>query len=377
MALNKRFRPHRARVAVPPLGPLSRRGHELGIDAAIVGMPGTTGLVPDILERQGPWSDVDGDMPLGVVSPQRLSGKVRSTHRHGLQEQVQVPVHLLLHVVTVYVILVISKGVLNLHCNEVQRPKDEDLNEHEDEGPGRRRHPLREHEGRQDVVQQQQAITVLRVGEREWHIGDLDRVVEGHHAIGDLLERPGQDRRRDAEHACLNVLHHEELNPREDQFHPCFGGPHCLEALLVNACRVQQFVRERLDINLLPVVVQVLQIRKSRGMQHAKQPDQRVLEAHHHRLVSLGVRAERNECAASVKPLSAHGMCGSTAIPESAVCLGGAKDYEKPNEKGEPGPRLALPQDAVRFAGYLSQVAQVDQVPHQTRNSGTGQRGQS
>mmetsp|Transcript_41827 Transcript_41827/g.124112 ORF Transcript_41827/g.124112 Transcript_41827/m.124112 type:complete len:206 (-) Transcript_41827:227-844(-) len=198
-----------------------------------------------------------------------------------MEEQQQVPVHLPLHVAAIQVVGVPAEWILNLHGDEVQGPQDEDLDEDEDKVPGRGRHPLRCHQGRDEPVQEEEGVAGLGVGERERDVRDLHGVVKRNHAVGDLLERPGQDRRRDGEHARVDVLHDEALDPGEDELHLRRRALDDSQALLVQAAGVDDAQVEGLDVvGHLAIDVDLLQLRQGRGVQHAEEAHQRVLEGH-------------------------------------------------------------------------------------------------
>mmetsp|Transcript_1411 Transcript_1411/g.4568 ORF Transcript_1411/g.4568 Transcript_1411/m.4568 type:complete len:283 (-) Transcript_1411:380-1228(-) len=153
--------------------------------------------------------------PLGAHF-QADAHQLGSLERLRLQKQQKVAVHLHLHVPAVQVVGVLPEGVLDLHRDQVQAPEDEDLDHHEDPCPQWLRDPLRRHQRHNHPVHEQQQVARLGVGKWKGDVGDLHRVVERDHAVRYLLERTGEDGRRDAEHAIGHVLNNEELDPGED-----------------------------------------------------------------------------------------------------------------------------------------------------------------
>eukprot|EP00448_Togula_jolla_P042284 CAMPEP_0170570120 /NCGR_PEP_ID=MMETSP0224-20130122/934_1 /TAXON_ID=285029 /ORGANISM="Togula jolla, Strain CCCM 725" /LENGTH=121 /DNA_ID=CAMNT_0010892363 /DNA_START=710 /DNA_END=1075 /DNA_ORIENTATION=+ len=103
-----------------------------------------------------------------ALAPRAPPQGIRSQGRHCLRgfvdQQHEMLVHPDLQVAGVDVVGILSIGILDFHCYSIQAPKDEDLDEGEDEGPPEFRRPLRDHEGDEAPMNHEEALTRLRVG---------------------------------------------------------------------------------------------------------------------------------------------------------------------------------------------------------------------
>mmetsp|Transcript_44893 Transcript_44893/g.100929 ORF Transcript_44893/g.100929 Transcript_44893/m.100929 type:complete len:243 (-) Transcript_44893:413-1141(-) len=194
------------------------------------------------------------------------------------EEHAQVVVHLHLHLLAVYVIGIGAKWIFQLHRDEIQGPQGEHLDEGEHARPPRLFTPLGYDERHDEPVQQQQAIACLCVREGEWHIGDLQGIMEVHHAVCYLLKRSGEDRGGDGKHARSDVFHDELLDPLENQLYLGIGVSNGAQTIFVDIACVDEFHIEGRDVGVVIDLAAVFYLSKCSCVQHAEKPDERVLK---------------------------------------------------------------------------------------------------
>mmetsp|Transcript_23908 Transcript_23908/g.67178 ORF Transcript_23908/g.67178 Transcript_23908/m.67178 type:complete len:397 (-) Transcript_23908:271-1461(-) len=263
------------------------------------------------------------------------------------EEEAQVGVHDKLLALTVDVVRVRAEGVLQLDSDEVQGPEGEDLDEGENHAPPELADPGGNHEGHREPVHEQDAVACLRVGERERDTRDLHRVAEVDHAPRDLLERPGEDRRGNAQHACLDIHHNQLLDPLEDQLDLAVRVTDAHQAVPVDCLGIDQLHIEGSNLGVVDAVAAILDLPEGCGVDHAEEPDERVLELQDELLVRRGVLAERHEGGAAVEPLRAHPVDVRAALPEAVVRLRCPEDNEEPNQEAESAPNRIVIHECV------------------------------
>mmetsp|Transcript_102346 Transcript_102346/g.285152 ORF Transcript_102346/g.285152 Transcript_102346/m.285152 type:complete len:314 (-) Transcript_102346:224-1165(-) len=275
-----------------------------------------------------------------VVYP-RLLRQHRGSRGGRVENEEEAHVHVQLHLAGIEVVGVVPEGVLDFNRDVVQGPQDEDLDEAEDGRPGGVGGPLRGDHRRDDPVQEEQGVAGLGIGEREGDVGDLPRLVQGNHAVGQLLEDARQDGRRDAEHPRLYVLHYHCLQPREDERHLVVALLQSPPAFLVQAAGVDEL--EVVGHDLLQVLT-LLDLPQGHRVQQAEEAHCYVLEADNLLLWRHGVLAKGHDGGCRIYPLSAHLVRRCAAIPKPRVRLGCAEDNEETHKKREATPRCTVEQ---------------------------------
>mmetsp|Transcript_84134 Transcript_84134/g.204047 ORF Transcript_84134/g.204047 Transcript_84134/m.204047 type:complete len:324 (+) Transcript_84134:466-1437(+) len=284
------------------------------------------------------------------------------------------PVQLLLHVAAIDVVGVRAEGVLDLPGYEVERPQDQHLEHHEDGRPHRRRYPRGRDKWHDEPVHHEEALANLGVREWEGNVRYLHGVMEGDHAIPQLLERPRKHGRGYRQHARVDVLHEQALDPGEEQLHLRARALQAPEGLHVDALGVDEAEAEGGDVlgHARSSHVYGLQLGEGDGVQHADQPDEGVPELHDVLLWGGGVTAEGAERAASIKPVCPHLVSRGAPVPESIVGLRGPEDYEEAYQEAKAAPDLRLLQDAVAVRHEV-QMAFVQEPAQERAAQGRGQ----
>mmetsp|Transcript_34003 Transcript_34003/g.89624 ORF Transcript_34003/g.89624 Transcript_34003/m.89624 type:complete len:263 (+) Transcript_34003:918-1706(+) len=257
-------------------------------------------------------------------------------------------IQLELHACGIHVVFIAAKGVFYLDGDAIQAPQDKELRETQDKCPPRLTYPLAHHEGRDKVVQDQQAIACLSVWEWERHGGDLECLVELHHAVCELLEGSREDRRWDGEHPRPDVFYDQLLDPLEAQLNSGLRVPNCLQTLRIDALHIDELVLESHG-SILPSMF-ILDFSQRERMQHAEEADECVLTSEDGVLLGGGCLAERHQRAASVEPLRPHHVGRGATIPEAAVGLRRAEHDQETNEAAEACPSRTVVQDASTVA---------------------------
>mmetsp|Transcript_110828 Transcript_110828/g.313605 ORF Transcript_110828/g.313605 Transcript_110828/m.313605 type:complete len:259 (+) Transcript_110828:601-1377(+) len=253
-----------------------------------------------------------------------------------------------------------------------QAPQDEDLDEGEDHRPEFFGDPLRDKEGGDQQMQEEEAVAGLSVGEREGDPRYLERLVELDHAVGGLVEDAGQQRRRDGEDPRLDVLDDELLHPLVDQLHLGVRILEGLQRLPVDGVHVEQLELERLDVRDL-VAVAVLYLRERHRVQHAKQARDAVLEVAGAFGRRLRVLAEAYHRAARVEPLRPHPHHRCGPVPEPRVGLRRAEDDEERDQHVEPAPDRGVLED-VRVVEREVEALVHEELQHQRRDGARERR---
>mmetsp|Transcript_9909 Transcript_9909/g.26939 ORF Transcript_9909/g.26939 Transcript_9909/m.26939 type:complete len:237 (+) Transcript_9909:923-1633(+) len=219
----------------------------------------------------------------------------------------------------------------------------------------------------------EEQVASLSIWEREWTVGDLDRVEECHHAIGQNLKRARQDWSWGGKDTRLNALYEQQLDPVEYHLNLARGVLEGAHGLAVEAPGIYELEVECLHfVEAFDVVVYLLELCKGRRMQHAEETHELPLEGSDALAGGLGHPAEGEELAAGVKPLRPHLVRGGAAAPKARVGLRGPEDNQEADESAEARPRLRLTQDAVALRPWY--VAHVDQDLEPRRQEPAGKR---
>mmetsp|Transcript_56204 Transcript_56204/g.130932 ORF Transcript_56204/g.130932 Transcript_56204/m.130932 type:complete len:377 (-) Transcript_56204:119-1249(-) len=276
----------------------------------------------------------------------------------GFEEQNQVAVELDLHEPCVDVVGISAKRLLNLDGNCIQRPIHEDLQEAEERAPPRPRDPLCNDERSDDPMQDEEVLTRLRVREWERHSRDLQRFMERDHAVREFLEGSRKQGWWYREHLGVDVVHYELLDPLEGQLWLGFADLDGSQTLAIKACRIQELIRE--GLNLLFCIMALLDLSQCHSVQHAEEPHEDLLELPHPFLVSARVPAESDEAAACVKPLRSHQVHRGHTVPEACVGLRGPEHDQEAHKKDKPTPGDIVRQHVPQHVNVAQVCADLD-----------------
>mmetsp|Transcript_12185 Transcript_12185/g.33458 ORF Transcript_12185/g.33458 Transcript_12185/m.33458 type:complete len:316 (-) Transcript_12185:2-949(-) len=235
------------------------------------------------------------------------------------------------------------------------------------------RNELGNDEGRDDHLQEQQAITCLRIRKGERYGRDLDCLVELAHPICQLLEGPGEQWRRDRQNTETYVLDNQLLDPLVDQLDPRIRVLNLAEALAVDACRVHQLISEGCDVCDV-VTAAVLDLCQGHCVKQAEEANDHVFKPRDILLGPARMAAESDDGAASIEPFCPHLVRRGAAVPEAAVRLRCAEDDEETHEECEAAPHSAHLQHALLV--IPGQDIQLTRVHEPLQDKGSYRAGQ-
>mmetsp|Transcript_4464 Transcript_4464/g.9057 ORF Transcript_4464/g.9057 Transcript_4464/m.9057 type:complete len:266 (-) Transcript_4464:117-914(-) len=260
------------------------------------------------------------------------------------------PVQLLLHGQGVNVIGVHAKRVLDLDSDGVERPVYKHLQEAKQRTPPGGRHILRDHQRRADPVKQEEPVTRLNVGEWEGNCCDLHGLVVRHHSVCHLLEGARENGRGDSEHAGVDVLHNELLDPLKHQLRLCVGLLQYPQALAVNASNIHQTILVRCH-TVRAVTIGVLNTCKGDSMQHAEKANKGLLELEDRVRSSTRILAKREEGRTRIEPLRPHVVHARGPIPETRIGLRCPKHRKEADKEDKAAPTTVVLEDAIVAVG--------------------------
>mmetsp|Transcript_22910 Transcript_22910/g.72551 ORF Transcript_22910/g.72551 Transcript_22910/m.72551 type:complete len:217 (+) Transcript_22910:1108-1758(+) len=171
----------------------------------------------------------------------------------------------------------------------------------------------------------------LREGEREGEVRDLPGVLKVDDAAGEFLEDPGEHGRRHREHPGAHVQDGGPLDPLDDDLHRVGRAGEEVQAPRVYA----------LDPDDLEAPVPLLRrhLLESGAEEQAHQAPEQVLELVDGVLLGGLRRAEGDQAAVRVEPLSSHLLKEGASLPPPRVGLLAAEVEQEPQDRREARPQ--------------------------------------